>query len=249
MEEMDELKQIVKYWLLDEQPDFVVKRQKGDMNLDEGPIIDTPQKVLLLIQGYLRDLTYDNYSLVNDTQYVVQNSIRLLRCMLDLCSKKYQAENVRTILKWCKYVENRVFKLDSALKQFTKYSYTGYNAMRMKKQLDGFLSENLYNRFQETNKTVDDFLERDDTEKSALLQLNNPRNPMIQELTRYCTYLPRVDVTYAVKPIAQTILKIDVTIKPSWKYNPKWHSKSEVFWVLFDDEQELLHSETFTIDE
>ncbi len=67
-------------------------------------MIDTPQKVLLLIQGYLRDLTYDNYSLINDTQYVIQNSIRLLRCMLDLCSKKYQAENVRTILKWCKFV-------------------------------------------------------------------------------------------------------------------------------------------------
>ena len=56
-------------------------------------------------------------------------------------------------------------------------------------------------------------------------------------------------VEYFLKPIAQTIIKVDVVIKPQWRYNPKWHLKSEVFWVLFDDEQELLHSETITIDE
>lgn len=82
--------------------------------------------------------------MINDTQYVVQNSIRLLRCMLDLCSKKSQAENVRRILDWCKYIENRVYKDDSPLKQFTRFSFSGYNAMRTKKQMDGFLGNNLY---------------------------------------------------------------------------------------------------------
>jgi hypothetical protein len=81
-----------------------MKKDRTTVNLDEGPMIDTPQKVILLMQGYLRDVTYENFSLINDTQYVIQNSIRLLRCMLDLCSKKNQAENVRTILNWCKYI-------------------------------------------------------------------------------------------------------------------------------------------------
>lgn len=43
------------------------------------------------MQGYLNGVVYKTYSLFNDTQYVVQNSTRLLRCMLDLCSKKGQA--------------------------------------------------------------------------------------------------------------------------------------------------------------
>jgi hypothetical protein len=141
---MDELKLLTKYWLLSEEPDFIMKRDRYSVNVDDGYVIDTPQKVVLLLQGYLRDVTYQNFSLINDTQYVVQNSIRLLRCMLDLCSKKSQAENVRTILEWCKYIENRVFRDDSPLKQFTRFSYTGYNAMRMKKQIDGFLSNNTY---------------------------------------------------------------------------------------------------------
>jgi len=125
-----------------------MKKDRTSVNLDEGPMIDTPQKVMLLMQGYLRDVTYENFSLINDTQYVIQNSIRLLRCLLDLCSKKNQAENVRTILSWCKFIENRIYRDDSPLKQFTKFSYSGYNAMRQRKQFDGFLSINIYQRFE-----------------------------------------------------------------------------------------------------
>jgi hypothetical protein len=146
---------LTRYWLLEEEPDFIFKKDRTSVNLDEGPLIDTPQKVLLLLQGYLREITFQNFSLVNDTQYVVQNSIRLLRCMLDLCSKKSQAENVRRLLEWCKFIENRVFRDDSPLKQFTKFSFSGYNAMRTRKQMDGFLSNNVYEQFAETNITVD----------------------------------------------------------------------------------------------
>lgn len=54
LEEMDELKLLMRCWLLDEEPDFIMKKDKYSQNLDEGPVIDTPQKVLLLLQGYLR---------------------------------------------------------------------------------------------------------------------------------------------------------------------------------------------------
>ena len=69
------------------------------------------------------------------------------------------------------------------------------------------------------------------------------------EIKRFCEYIPYVEVTYTVKPIAQTILKIDVDLTPQWIFNPKWHTKSEIFWIMFDDEQELLHSETISIEE
>lgn len=136
----------------------MMKKDKTSENLEEGAIIETPQKVILLLQGYLRDVTYENFSLINDTQYVVQNTIRLLRCMLDLCSKKNQAENVKLILNWCKYVENRVYKFYSPLKQFTKFSYSGYNVMRTKKHMDGFLSNHYYEDFQKLELQVGEYL-------------------------------------------------------------------------------------------
>ena len=64
----------------------------------------------------------------------------------------------------------------------------------------------------------------------------------LDEVKKFCEFVPKVDVKYVLKPIAQTIIKVDLSITPEWKFNPKWHLKSEVFWILFDDEQELLHS-------
>jgi hypothetical protein len=52
-----------------------------------------------------------------------------------------------------------------------------------------------------------------------------------------------------VKPIAQTILKINLSIVPIFRFSSKWHSKSEIFWILFDNGEELLHSETISIEE
>jgi hypothetical protein len=45
---------LTRYWLLEEEPDFIFKKDRNSVNLEDGPLIDTPQKVLLLLQGYLR---------------------------------------------------------------------------------------------------------------------------------------------------------------------------------------------------
>jgi hypothetical protein len=58
---------------------------------------------------------------------------------------------------------------------------------------------------------------------------------MIGILNEFCKYVPRLEVTYTIKPIAQTILKIDVSLIPIFKFSNKWHSKSEIFWIMFDD--------------
>ena len=146
--------------------------------------------------------------------------------MLDLCSKKNQAENVRIILDWCKYIENRVYKDDSPLRQFTRFSYSGYNAMRTKKMHEGYLSNGLYDEFLSKGISVGKFLDCDDhSDMMSLMQLRK-NHPKLLELKRFCEYVPTVDFSYTVKPIAQTILKIDVEITPRWKHSSKWHSKS-----------------------
>ncbi len=122
--------------------------------------------------------------------------------------------------------------------------------MKLKKQFDGFLSFNLYQRFEERNLSIEEFLNcEDNTERAALLGHKNPGHYMIGILHEFCKYMPRLEVNYSIKPIAQTILKIDLTLTPIFKFSSKWHSKSEIFWIMFDDGEELLHSETITIEE
>jgi hypothetical protein len=36
---------------------------------------------------------------------------------------------------------------------------------------------------------------------------------------------------------------------PKFVFNSKWHNRSEIFWIFFDDQQELLYSETISIEQ
>lgn len=40
---------------------------------------------------------------------------------------------------------------------------------------------------------------------------------------------------------------MDVKIKPTFTWSARWHSKSEVFWIIVDNEEEILHIESFLI--
>jgi len=74
---------------------------------------------------------------------------------------------------------------------------------------------NIYQRFEEKNLSVDEFLDfEDNAERAALLGHKNPSHYMIPILLEFCKYMPKLKVDYDLKPIAQTILKIDLTIVP-----------------------------------
>jgi hypothetical protein len=42
-------------------------------------------------------------------------------------------------------------------------------------------------------------------------------------------------------------LQINLTVKPTFEWNGKWHSGAELFWVIVDNEKEILHMESFVI--
>jgi len=73
---------------------------------DAGNVIDPYAKVMLLIQGYLSMADYDTYSLVADTNYIIQNGTRILRCIFEICLRKNLAYLSITVLRWCRYIEN-----------------------------------------------------------------------------------------------------------------------------------------------
>lgn len=69
-EEYAEIKKIHRNcWALDEELDLTIKKSHAtDKNLmtDEA-VIETPEKVIILINGYLFKERFDNFSLVSDS--------------------------------------------------------------------------------------------------------------------------------------------------------------------------------------
>lgn len=67
---MVEIKKIINnFWVLEEKPDFAMKKMcSTDTGIVEEEIIESPEKVLALINGYLfRKYKYENFSLISDS--------------------------------------------------------------------------------------------------------------------------------------------------------------------------------------
>lgn len=59
--------------------------------------------------------------------------------------------------------------------------------------------------------------------------------------------MPRLDLEVTILPITRAILKVQLSIKPNFNWNDRWNGKSEPFWIIVDNETEILHSEFFVL--
>ena len=48
-------------------------------------------------------------------------------------------------------------------------------------------------------------------------------------------------------PITRAILKVSLTITPNFDWSDRWNGKSEPFWIIVDNDSEILHSEFFVL--
>ncbi len=155
-EETHELKRVLReFWVFEET--FKTIKKPGDLNIEDGVVLESEEKILILMSGYLKQYEFDCFSLVIDTQYVIQNAIRILRCILEITFQKNLANLVDTAMRWCKYLENRMIPYQSPLRQFCRENNQGsYNSMRARKeQREGFLDAELVSHLEVENASGD----------------------------------------------------------------------------------------------
>ena len=239
MEELNKLVSIVPI-----RPGNDIKSCVTDKNIDSGinqKVYEDYEKVFILFQAYLMHIEFDNSSLISDTIYIVQNSMRILRCVLEICLKKNIASVVDLLLTWSKLLENKMLPEDHVLFQFCFENSSGnFSAMKSRKEYkEGFLSQDLVFRVQDKELNLSTLREMSSAEISSAIGLNK-RGEIIKQ---YCNYIPLIECQWDMKPIAQTIIKMTININCSFKYTPRWHKRTEILWVIVDDEIEILHSE------
>ena len=64
---------------------------------------------------------------------------------------------------------------------------------------------------------------------------------------KYLSYLPYVDVQVDYQPITRTILKVVLSLNADFHWNDRWNGNSEPFWIIVDNEEEILHQEFFAL--
>ena len=228
----------------------------GDSGNKEERQVNSYEKVMLLVQGYLSMESYDNYSLVADTHYIVQNGTRILRCIYDICLKKNIAFLAMTVLRMCRYIENNIRDDLSCLRMFcfenvkrgilsirrgqdikdNKFFLEDMTCKKIEKKMYGENSNyNLYSSVKNM---------RNEPDLGFIMKLNHGE---AYKLKKLLTCYPLIDVEYTIRPIAQTILKVDLKVIPDFFYSKQFHLTKENFELIVEYQGEILHHESFGI--
>ena len=229
--------EIFRLFSLADEFKFIVVREEEKMELarllDRVPIpvkesIEEPSaKVNVLLQSYISNLKLDGLSLMADMTYVTQSAGRLMRALYEIALKRGWAALVEKTLSLCKMVTRRMWGCQSPLRQF--------------KGLPADILKNLERK----DLSWDRYYDLTSQELGELVRM--PK--MGRGLHRLVHQFPRLELSASIQPITRSILRIDLTITPDFKWDETLHGSSEAFWIFVEDcdSEHLLHSEPFIL--
>lgn len=84
----------------------------------QGEELETSAKVLLLIEAYLYQYQLTTFSLIADTNYVMQNVVRLMRGMFEIALRKKFPLTAFNCLQWSIRLDKRMLPESSFARQF-----------------------------------------------------------------------------------------------------------------------------------
>jgi pre-mRNA-splicing helicase BRR2 len=190
--------------------------------------LDEPSaKVNVLLQAYISNLKLDGLALASDMVYVTQSAGRLARALLQIAIGRRWASLVDLCLKLSKMVSKRQWTSQTPLRQFLPA-----------------VSDDILRRIERKDVDFDRYCDLTASEVGELL-----RNPKLgKTVHRLVHALPHMELEVArVQPITRSMLRIEVSLTPDFRFDSKLHGFGELFWVWVEDadSERLLHVEPF----
>jgi pre-mRNA-splicing helicase BRR2 len=195
------------------------------------PIKDSPEekeaKVNVLLQAYIGRYPLDGFALNSDMVYVTQSASRILRALFEMAIKRGWADLAGKALTLCKLVERRVWESMSPLRQFKG------------------IPDVLVKKLERKNIPWARYLDLRPADLGELIK--NPR--MGKQLHALIHQFPRLELSATVQPITRSLLRVELEIRPDFKFDPKVHEPSMLFHILVEDVDgiNILHHEAFLL--
>jgi len=214
------------------------------VEVDKASYNEAHTKVLCLIEAYLKNRMVKTFSLISDMAYVIQNSARLLRAMFEISLQKNFANLAKSTLAWCQIIDKRILPGAHPMRQFTLDSSMGKLTNQNKAITKyGYIPLDTVYRLEVPHK-----ISMDDIYEHKLEEAGKYISPAHQDdLYKFASYLPYMDLQIECQPITRTILKVQLTLNAEFVWNDRWNGKQEPFWIMIDNDSEILHQEFFQL--
>lgn len=184
-------------------------------------------KVNVLLQAFVSNLKLDGLALASDMIYVTQSAGRLARALLHIAISRRWANLVERCLTLCKMVSKRQWTSQTPLRQFLPA-----------------VSDEVLRRIERKDVDFDRYYDLTAAEVGELL-----RDPRLgRTVHRLVHALPHMELEVVrVQPITRSMLRIEISLTPDFRYDNNLHGFGEAFWVWVEDadSQRLLHVEPF----
>ncbi|KAG6837982.1 hypothetical protein H0H93_008376 [Arthromyces matolae] len=181
---------------------------KGGMDNSRG-------KVNILLQAAISREVVDDFALVSDMAYALQNGGRIVRALLEIAISRKWANVTAVLMGLSKAIEKRMWPFDQPLKQFDLKADIFYGLQQWADEWSPSQLASL-----------------DAIELGKLVHLNERHG---QALLAAANQFPAATITYDLRPIGPDILKICTRVKRAFTWNSKVHGNAEPFWLWIED--------------
>lgn len=190
--------------------------------------VDEPAaKINVLLQAFISQLKLEGFALVADMVFVQQSAGRIMHAIFEICLKRGWAVPARAALDMCKMVERRMWGSMTPLRQFRRVPA--------------------------------DVIRKAEAKQFPWYRYFDLNPPEIGELIgmpgagrlvhRLVHSFPKLQLQAQVQPITRSLLRIDLSITPDFRWDPEVHSGAETFWIMVEDVdgEVILFHDTFIL--
>ncbi|KAF7338196.1 putative ATP dependent RNA helicase [Mycena venus] len=170
-------------------------------------------KINVLLQAYISQLKLDGFVLVADMVFVQQSAGRILRAMFEICLKRGWAVPAKAALDLCKMVEKRMWGSMTPLRQFK-----------------GVQSE-IIRKAEGKQFPWYRYFDLTPPEIGELIGIPNAGR-LVHRLVHN---FPKLQLQAQVQPITRSLLRIDLSIVPDFRWEEKIHGGAETFLIIVED--------------
>ena len=189
-------------------------------------VTEVSGKVNILLQTYISNGKIGDFALISDVAYIAQNAIRISRFLFEVSMKNGWASLASKLLSLSKSLDKRVWSSESPLYQFP------------------ILHSEVVEKLNSKSLSLQDICDMSFDEIGSLVR-NRRYGPLIKKCA---LEIPRLCIEATLRPVTNTILKIDIEILPNFSWNDKYHGAAEAWWIWVEDPMtEVIHSSEYFI--
>lgn len=188
-------------------------------------------KVAILLQAYISRAPIR----MSDLSYVVQSSTRLLRALFEISLRRGLPSMSLASLELARASESRIWPFQHPLWQFT-YSTRKVSGLLVTPETVSTIESSGDEGSLESLKSM--------TKEDVSSLVRAPKIALT--VLRVAKAVPTLDIVRAkVAPLNRTVLQVDVSLFPSFRWNEAVHGNVESWWMWLEDQEEdrVYHSQ------